>query len=238
MLPNQVIETKADTPEKLAAAAGKPTKNFLFANEINTISGLVRTLWSLQQVNLNTIAPNYKKVLGVISGMTFIEKINSTAPTSYLSPSYVLYLQDGVTYIQSFIGAAGSYGTGALQANENMFILLETSEGEEIVQKIKTFKAIVNKTNITILTDDVGLISYSYYMGTCTFSFPDVLLDDKTFLKPVAILTSNEGTFGQLSSVLNISISKTVNSIQIIPLEYGSQTEINDNMYFEFEIHP
>jgi hypothetical protein len=238
MLPNQVIETKADTPEKLAAAQGKATKNFLFASEINTISGLVKTLWSLTTVNPNTIAPNYKKVLGIIEGMTFIEKINSSAATSYLSPSYVLYIQDGVTYIQSFIGAAGSYGTGALQANESMFILLETSEGEEIVQKTKIFKAIVNKTNITILTDDVGLISYSYYMGTCTFSFPDVLLDAKTFLKPVGILTSNEGTFGQLSSVLNISISKTLNSIQLVPLDWGSQTLINDNMYFEFELFP
>lgn len=37
MTANQIVETKVDTQEKLAAVAGKPTNNFLFAYEINEI---------------------------------------------------------------------------------------------------------------------------------------------------------------------------------------------------------
>lgn len=47
MTANQIVETKVDTQEKLAAVAGQPTKNFLFANEINTI---VDTLQEISEV--------------------------------------------------------------------------------------------------------------------------------------------------------------------------------------------
>ena len=35
------IEQKEDSAEKLAAIAGKPTKNFLFAEEVNQIKSYV-----------------------------------------------------------------------------------------------------------------------------------------------------------------------------------------------------
>ncbi len=38
----QDIETKVDTPEKLAFALGKPTNEFLFADELNSIVDAVK----------------------------------------------------------------------------------------------------------------------------------------------------------------------------------------------------
>jgi hypothetical protein len=77
------IEQKQDTPEKLAAAAGKPTKNFLFANEFNDVArkavesavencGL-RLFWS------NNPAARYK-----VGGIDSVQKLKVTLDEDWI----------------------------------------------------------------------------------------------------------------------------------------------------------
>lgn len=54
IIPFLDIQEKVDTPEKLTAVAGKPTQNYLFAAEINTIVEKINSLWS-SRVNVNYI---------------------------------------------------------------------------------------------------------------------------------------------------------------------------------------
>ena len=125
---NQIVEKKADTPEKLAAAAGKPTRNFLFARELNEIVARLRILWTLQNFNGSQIIPGLKKDLGTLVGQTFVEKINTSVATPFASPSYVVYTIGDVNYTQAFVGAEGAKGNGAGQVDAVDFLLVEQSD--------------------------------------------------------------------------------------------------------------
>lgn len=125
---SQIIENKVDTAEKLAAAAGKPTNNFLFAPEINELVARIRLLWTLQNFDHTALIPAVKKDLGTLVGQTFIEKINTSAAVAYPSPCFVVYTIDGVEYVQGFVGVAGNYGTGQGQVNASQFVLLYQSD--------------------------------------------------------------------------------------------------------------
>lgn len=125
---NQIVEKKADTPEKLAAVAGKPTRNFLFARELNEIVARLRILWTLQNFNGSQIIPGLKKDLGTLVGQTFIEKINTSVATPFASPCYVVYTIGEVNYTQAFVGSKGTKGDGAGQVDAVDFLLVEQSD--------------------------------------------------------------------------------------------------------------
>lgn len=111
------IELKEDTAEKLAAVAGRPTKNYLFQDEINAIVSRINQLrdmimLSLGQVN-SLIATGIEIALGDIGALSLIEFINAsdgynlgTAGTTFLS-----FKKDGISYVYVFVGLPANYGS-------------------------------------------------------------------------------------------------------------------------------
>lgn len=122
------IENKEDTPEKLAAAAGKPTKNFLFAGDVNTIKDRINLIWELLILNSSELINSSNKIeLGLIYD-PFIQALNEGELRNVASPAFITYQLGDVFYTQAFVGAAGEYGDGSGQFTEDDFVLLEQSE--------------------------------------------------------------------------------------------------------------
>jgi hypothetical protein len=60
------IEQKQDTPEKLAAAAGKPTKHFLFAGEFNLMTDtMIQQVIDLTALDLHWVEKQQRLVYGL-----------------------------------------------------------------------------------------------------------------------------------------------------------------------------
>lgn len=151
-----IIERKSDTVAKLAAAAGKPTKNFLFANEINKIADILRIFTAVTPINNQVIAANLKKELGTITG-SFIDYINIHAPSYYIPPTFVIYTEAGITYTQAFVGIAGTYGTGQLQVTAEMFVLVEQSDAPPtVLPETKIFKGLISSNQIFTKSNRLG----------------------------------------------------------------------------------
>ena len=75
------IETKEDSAEKLAQAAGKPTKNFLFAPEFNLLKNKVNefyTLWTNSQVTLANQTEN--EAAATATDLATINNTKATTP--------------------------------------------------------------------------------------------------------------------------------------------------------------
>lgn len=155
---NQIVENKIDTAEKLAKAAGKPTNTFLFAPEINELVARVRLLWTLQNFDGSQIIPALKKNLGVLVSQTFIEKINSSAPSLYPSPCFVMYTIDDVSYVQAFVAGHGNYGNGATPVNEDMFILVQQSDEQlPVITPVRRyFFGDLTETNFVPFRNNLG----------------------------------------------------------------------------------
>lgn len=147
MMQNQIVQTKVDSQEKLAAVAGQPTNKYLFAQEINTIVFYLRILWSLANFNGSTLIPSVKKELGTITG-SFIDYINTHTATVWPSPAFVTYTIGGVEYVQAFVGYAGTYGTGQLQVFAEQFVLVHQSDETPVVTQKKVLRFWLSHPNI------------------------------------------------------------------------------------------
>jgi hypothetical protein len=126
------IQTKEDSAEKLAAAAGKPTKNFLFAQELNTVVNSINTLRhliTLNEGNINYILSNAIKIeLGVIEG-SYIDVINEIEEVSLIAPVFITYSLDGVFFVKTFVGNDSTYGTSTgLSVSEVDFLPVYQSD--------------------------------------------------------------------------------------------------------------
>lgn len=126
------IEIKEDTAAKLAAADGKPTKNYLFASEVNLMVDRIRTLQMMIMSANNAIGSiidsNPKINLGTITE-DFVNLLNLLPSASYEVPTFVLYKVGTTNYVQMFVGLNGDYGTetpNVLTADD--FVLIYESD--------------------------------------------------------------------------------------------------------------
>ncbi|MGV9003944.1 hypothetical protein [Flavobacterium sp.] len=120
------IETKEDTAAKIAAVSGKPTKNYLFAAEINIVRNRIETLWNA--IKGTAVIVNRNKVsLGTIA-QPFITILNQGETLAWDSPVFVTYDVAGTFYTQAFVGTNGDYGTTSNQFVDTDFLLVEQSQ--------------------------------------------------------------------------------------------------------------
>jgi hypothetical protein len=108
------IQNKQDSAEKLAAVAGKPTENYLFAPEFNTVVNSINTLRNLISLNSGNIdyllSTSPKLELGIISG-SFVTAINELEEVNLAAPIFITYFTAGIFYVKAFVGIDGTYGT-------------------------------------------------------------------------------------------------------------------------------
>jgi hypothetical protein len=77
------IEQKQDTPEKLAAAAGKPTKHFLFANEFNDVARKAVES-AVENCGLRLFWNNHPGARYQIGGIDSIQKLRITLDEDWI----------------------------------------------------------------------------------------------------------------------------------------------------------
>ena len=137
------IESKEDSPEKLANAEGKPTKRYLFASEFNRLTSVVQLLMYLtasNQSSIDNILENKTVIdLGTITG-SFIAEINSRINTEIGEGNFVGYKIGEVQYYQLFTGPTGTYGATSIGVTADLFVLIYQSDLVELAtQVIKNF---------------------------------------------------------------------------------------------------
>lgn len=148
------IENKEDTPEKIAAAEGKPTKHFYWANEFNLLRDSINTLrWliSLNENNINAILSSAPKVeLGTIIG-SYIDIINQRESLELDSGTFVTFTIGSVFYVKAFTGSSDNYGTAnGLFVNESNFLPIYQSDDQVNLPSTKLF-------TLSISLEELGL---------------------------------------------------------------------------------
>ncbi len=185
------IEQKEDSAQKLAAAQGKPTKHFLFANELNSIVDHCNTLRSLiliNSINIEAILTVENSVeLGTIVDESFIGVLDSSEIRQYISPVFVRYMLNGITYVQAFVGQRGIYGYQQKQFVESDFILIYQSDNAPVIIPVdsrpyKVYTALLTQAgnfdpSAIVLENTLGvLIRWTYedvgfYRGSSSNTF-------------------------------------------------------------------
>ncbi len=116
------MEQKEDSAEKLAYAAGKPTKHFFFAPELMRTVGAVNELWRLIQA-LQLPTSTILELIGdkvvdfdEIGDLDILDVINSAEGDGvYLgvpNATYISFKQNGLMRVYAFVGVSGDYGSG------------------------------------------------------------------------------------------------------------------------------
>lgn len=131
------IENKEDTAEKIAAAQGKPSKHFYWANEFNLLRDAINTLrWliSLNENNISAILSSAPKVeLGTIVG-SYIDNINERESIELDSGTFITFTLDSIFYVKAFTGTSDNYGiANGLKVDESNFLPIYQSD-EQITQ--------------------------------------------------------------------------------------------------------
>lgn len=151
------IQTKEDSAEKLAAVEGRPTKNFLFAPEFNTVVNSINTLRHLITLNAGNIdillstAP--KVELGTITG-SFLAALNSMPEVVLPSPVFVTFTVGEVFFVKAFVGDAGTYGSssGLTLAASNFLPVYQSDEQQGSEEDNKPVKKVATLFDLGVET--------------------------------------------------------------------------------------
>lgn len=129
------IETKENSTEKLAAVAGKPTKHFLFAGEINRMASAINSLRNLlivNQENIDALIAQSESIdLGDITGEEFVDVLNQMELVEIGSSGLIIYTIADVKYVQTFLGVSNNYGSStSLTLTAQDFALIYQSDSQ------------------------------------------------------------------------------------------------------------
>jgi hypothetical protein len=171
------IETKADSPAKIAAATGKPHNQFVWAVELNATRDKINILRNLIRANAGNIdliiATGVEIDLGELVDTTLVEAVNGLAEGYNLGvdgTAFIKYISDGYKYVYVFTGLPGQYGAGV-----DMLTLTDADvnllyDGEEQAQQPQTLKTFICRyKGVGELTADV-----LNFVPTITFPIPGV----------------------------------------------------------------
>lgn len=206
------IQTKEDSAEKLAAVAGQPTKNYLFAPEFNTVVNSINTLRHLITLNsgnidiLLSIAP--KVELGTIA-VSYIDVINNSPAVVLPSPVFVTYTIGGVFYVKAFVGDANTYGTtSGLTVNENNFLPVYQSD------------------------EDNEVSSQDNIPKKATYTFAELGLDPGTVTHEEIIAAVKVANAGDVVGDVDL---RYIEIVEVVPVSYNFDVTANWNLTKDFD---
>jgi hypothetical protein len=249
------LEVKQDTPERLAAIAGQPTRNFLFADEFNQIPDKINLLWQLlKAVNFDVaqIVDGSNSVdLGTITG-SFLTPLNATVD-NYRSPFFVKYRVGTIDYIQAFTGQTGTYGIGLTLLTADDFYLIWQSDVVNVGTNISrqfftnevTFDNVIGDYYGTVTAPRTGQILFTrngdlilgvaggiavvYYINA-TLSFPTFTINSGTFapnvLNKIYLERDSEGFI--TANIINEVVVPPADTTP--PSNIGTLTIINEGV--------
>lgn len=181
------IENKEDSVAKTASVAGLPTKNYLFALEVNKIRDAINALRSLVVLTSETITHIFSQVtpinLGVITE-PFLKILNTNESIIMESGQFVTYTSmSDIQYVYLFLGIPGEYGTinSIYMADADFVLMYQSDTAPSAVSK--KFRAIIIDGQVIIITDEVGYVDKTLSAGSCVLNFSTSLPREKTFFK-------------------------------------------------------